>query len=69
MRREICGGTATLKLESDGTFNSGTITNLADQTINVDVDVFRLAEAAHSPEPVVTGTHRSWDLAEQAVRQ
>ncbi|MCB1869329.1 MAG: choice-of-anchor D domain-containing protein, partial [Gammaproteobacteria bacterium] len=38
-------GTATLKLESDGTFNSGTITNLADQTINVDVDVFRLAEA------------------------
>ena len=60
-------GTATLKLESDGTFNSGTITNLADQTINVDVDVFRLAEAgAHSPEPVVINA-RVGELAAQAL--
>ena len=60
-------GTATLALESDGSFNSGTVTDLGTQTINVDVDVFRLAAAgAHTPEPVVINA-RVGDTAEQAL--
>ena len=36
-------GTATIALESDGTFNSGTTTPLPSQTVNVAGNVYRLA--------------------------
>jgi hypothetical protein len=63
-------GTATISSESDGTGTSGIVPNvaLADQTVNVSGNVYRLAEAsAHTPEPVVFGNVHVGDTAQQAL--
>ena len=39
-------GTATIALESDGTFNSGVVTPLTAQTVNVTGGVDRLADGS-----------------------
>ena len=62
-------GTAALGLVSDGAgINSLGQTALADQTVNVSGNVYRLAEAsAHSPEPVVLGNVHVGDLSQAAL--
>ena len=63
-------GTATISSESDGTGTSGIVPNvaLADQTVNVSGNVYRLAEASvHIPEPVVLANVHVGDVSQQAL--
>jgi hypothetical protein len=62
-------GSALITLASDGTGTSGfAATGIGTQTVNVQGNVYRVAEAgAHSPEPVNFGTRRVGDLAQQAL--
>ncbi|MBN1853698.1 MAG: choice-of-anchor D domain-containing protein, partial [Pirellulales bacterium] len=66
----VKSGTATIRLESDGTGTSGLIPNvsLPDQTVNVTGKVFRLADPApHAPEPVDLGIVHVGELAQQSI--
>ena len=47
-------GTVAFSAESDGTNTSGFTTNVAvaDQTVNVSGDVYRLAQGATTPTPM-----------------
>jgi hypothetical protein len=63
-------GTATISSESDGTGTSGIVGNvaLANQTVNVSGNVYRLAQAsAHTPAPVMLGNVHVGDTAQQAL--
>ena len=63
-------GTATISSESDGNGTSNIVGNvaLADQTVNISGNVYRLAEAsAHSPAPVVLGNVHVGDLSQTAL--
>jgi len=63
-------GIATITSESDGTGTSDISGNvaLADQTVNVSGNVYRLAQAsAHTPEPVVLSNVHVGDTSQQAL--
>ena len=52
-------GTATVTLVSDGTFNGGVTTALPSQTVNMNANVYQVAQASGLPATVNVGAFRT----------